>query len=140
MNTHSIWQEKQNKPTLVVNDLSSCLQSGISDDVIYGSLLRRGIFKWMACRRDIIKTKIQLRHAVTFSNEMIHAYRSLPVLSQTEKFDMIRAAKINYWRGYLKGVQFAYMCLVAICHSDRWRAPDNDTKAIKWLEGKNGKN
>lgn len=134
MNKHNIWQMRQNRPSLVVEDLEQYAPK----EVVYESLLKRGVFKWMACRRDIIKTKNKLRAAVNFANEMIHCYRMLPLKDNDPKFERVKAGKIAYWRGYLKGVQFAYMCIRAICHSERWRAPDNDKKAMKWLEGRNG--
>ena len=63
----TIWMERQNKPSLVVRDLEPLLAPGVRRSVIYESLLRRGVFKWLAVRRDLIRLKNLWKTRVTES-------------------------------------------------------------------------
>ena len=53
---NNIWEFAQNKPTLIVNDIIEKYPE-VNPDFIYDILLKRGVFKWLAVRRDIIKLK-----------------------------------------------------------------------------------
>ena len=114
MNHKTIWNEEQNKPTLVVRDLSSF----VSPDIVYESLLRRGVFKWLSVRRDLIKIKNVWKSRVT---ESIKVQKSCT------------NHKAEYWRGYRKAVEECRAEVRQMCHSDRWRAPDFDREANNWL-------
>jgi len=107
----TIWNFAQNKPSLVVKDITEKYPE-IDPDFIYEVLLRRGIFKWLAVRRDLIKLKDKWKGEITELNRK---------KSQTEK-------------GYYKGLLKCRKEIRMLCHSDRWRAPDFDSKAIKFLE------
>lgn len=121
MNEKSIWNEAQNKPSLVVDDLEHYLGplSCHPRDFIYEVLLRRGVFKWFAVRRGIIKLKDKWKKEISQSidNQKEHPY----------------SATWHYWKGYRKAKEECRAEIRALCHSDRWQAPDNDSRAKKWL-------
>lgn len=116
MDRNSIWIEEQNKPTLVVRDLAEW----VDPDVVYASLLRRGVFKWLTARRQIIKLKNVWRDRVTAS-----------IAEQRETSDRDRR---SWLRGYRAGVEECRREVREICHGPRWQAPDIDRAAIRWLE------
>lgn len=114
MNKKTIWNRKQNKPSLIVGDLAAYIPSNI----IYESLLGRGVFKWFSARRKIIKLKEK------WKKKIIDSYQK-----QTEaKFH-----KVWYWRGYRKALTECRAEVRQICHGERWEAPDIDRKANLWL-------
>jgi hypothetical protein len=115
LNRDTIWNFAQNKPSLIVKDL----QGYAPPNVIYRSLLQRGVFKWLAVRRDIIKLKEKWKARLRY----IHgAWR---VASGYEK---------AYLKGYRAALEDCRKEVSALCHSDRWRAPDFDSRANRWLE------
>lgn len=110
----NIWQEKQNKPTLIVQDLVAL---GVDENKAYEILLRRGAFKWFAVREAIILLKNEMKAEIT----AIQKERS------RNKFDQKlrgRSLAITKYRNALR----------ALCHSDRWQCPKRDKKAQRWLE------
>lgn len=135
MDANSIWQVAQNRPSQVVDDLAAYVNA----DVVYETLLKRGIFKWLAVRRTLITTKNIWRDRVTRSIERQrklmedqHALRS-----STSRFDQKLRAKMLRQaaeeRGYRRGIEQCRAEVRAMCHSARWQAPDNDRAAQKWL-------
>ena len=58
----------QNKPTLVVKDIIEKYPN-IDTDFIYEVLLKRGVFKWLAVRRKLIKLKDVWKTEVRKLNE-----------------------------------------------------------------------
>lgn len=120
MNPHDVNNARQNKPTLIARDLLEFIPA----DVAYACLLRRGVFKWFAVRRDLIRLKDAWRDRVTL------------VLG------LVRDAKKNrdyyqriYYKGYLKALEKCRAEIRALCHSPRWRVQDNDREAKKFLAG-----
>ena len=125
MNSKTIWNERQNKPTLVVRDICNHLwvESGVVfahlESDIYEILLRRGVFKWLFVRRQIIKLKNAWRDRLTV------CYNQPKTTS---------AYDTGYKRGYQKALEECRAEVRALCHSDRWVCPDNDSQANKWLD------
>ena len=119
MNPKSIWNIRQNKPSYVVRDLAEYAP----EDVIYDSLLKRGVFKWFAVRRDLIKLKDVWKKKVTIT-----------IASQkfAKEFDMHHTA--HWLAGYRKAIEDCRKDVRRLCHSERWRAPDNDNLAKYYLE------
>lgn len=117
----TIWMERQNKPSLVVKDLAPLLAPGVSRNAIYESLLRRGVFKWLAVRRDLIRLKNLWKTRVT---ESIARQKADPAVRSRD-----------YERGYRDCLQVCRAEIRALCHSPRWQAPDHDPQAVRWLEG-----
>lgn len=119
LNRANIWNWAQNKPTLVARDME---EHGVPKEVTYAILLARGVFKWLACRRDLIRVKDVWKRKIT------------------KTIDNIRTSKVTrsrdrlYWyRGYLKALEECRADVREICHSDRWQAPDSDREAQKFL-------
>ena len=52
----NIWNFAQNKPSLIVEDIAKEYPN-IDQDFIYEVLLKRGVFKWLSVRRELIKLK-----------------------------------------------------------------------------------
>lgn len=115
-----IWQQAQNKPTLVVRDLADYAPA----DVVYESLLRRGVFKWLSVRRDLIALKDAWKAIVTQTISTLHAAKSTPH----------NTYEVAYWRGYLRAYEECRAQVRGLCHSERWRAPDCDAGAQAWLD------
>lgn len=116
---HLIWTFKQNKPSLIVDDLKQKYPN-IDEDFIYGVLMKRGVFKWLNVRRNLIKLKDEMKKEITNNLKL-----------QTEKKCFIR-------KGYLKALVFYREKIRELCHSDRWAKIDIDKRANNWVE-KNGK-
>ena len=120
LNPRDIWCIRQNKPTLIVRDLAAY---GVPADVAYGILLGRGVFKWLAVRRDLIKLKNTWKERVTATITRIHEAK--------REHNQVELA---YQRGYLKAYEECRAEVRGLCHSDRFRAPDFDGGAQEFLE------
>ena len=81
---------EQNKPCLIASDLAAL---GIPRDTTYSILLGRGVFKWLAVRRDLIRLKNLWRSHITIIIATIKAAK--------EEGD-------EYHHAYLKGYLKAY--------------------------------
>ena len=114
----NIWQFTQNKPTLVARDLEQFVPA----DVIYAALLRRGVFKWLAVRRDLIRLKD------SWKREIIVTLAEIRRAKATGDRDALHRA-----RGRLEAIVSCRESVRSLCHSDRWQCPDHDSKAREWL-------
>jgi hypothetical protein len=124
----NIWNCRQNKPTHIVRDLLPHIAGAgpgqwRGADLIYRVLLSRGVFKWLAVRRDLIRLKNQWKERLKLADE------SNVYLRRTG--NGYRAA---YMKGYRQALRECRTEVRALCHSDRWQAPDNDRTAQRWLE------
>ncbi len=117
MDAKSIWSWAQNKPALIAADLED---HGVAREVTMLILLQRGVFKWFAVRRDLIRLK--------------NAWRDRLTACYQEAGGLPRHAPHLVWlAGYTAALQEARAALRGLCHSERWRAPDNDRAAQKFL-------
>ena len=116
LNSKSINHHKQNRPSLIAEDLS---RFGIAPEYVYTSLLRRGVFKWFKARREVIRLKNALKDKIRMSIDEQKATHS--------------GARKQYIRGYRKALEECRKELRLICHQPRWVAPDWDTGAKKFL-------
>lgn len=117
----NIWSFAQNKPSLVARDLLRI--AGVPIDITYRVLVARGVFKWLAVRRDLIKLKNVWRDEIT---------RCLSDLSSAKaRGDGFTAARL---RGRIEALNSCRQAVRSLCHSERWRAPDFDRDAQRWLE------
>lgn len=107
----TIWNFAQNKPSLVVRDIITKYPD-VDPNFIYEVLLKRGIFKWLSVRRNLIKLK----------NEWKDEIRDLNYKKTPEE------------KGYYKALIKCRRRIRQLCHSDRWVAPDFDRKATKFLQ------
>lgn len=148
----NIWKEKQNKPTLIVQDILSETRP-LTADVLYEVLLRRGVFKWFAVRRDLIQLKntwkhriIELQHFIrdvkfecSKLNQQLHAAEDRGS-HQTAIFLRIALNKthkmLHQAKGELRALESCRASVRALCHSPRWRAPEFDKAAVAWLQRK----
>ena len=115
----NIWGFKQNKPTLIVKDLIGV----VKPNIVYKILLKRGVFKWFAVRRKLIKCKNIWKEEIKKTNEA--------------KIE----AKLNgnyklycELKGYQKALEHCRKDIRKLCHSDRFVAPDFDYDARTFLE------
>lgn len=120
LNPRNIWEIRQNKPSLIVRDLAAY---DVPASVAYGILLGRGVFKWLAVRRDLIKLKNVWKGRVTTTIAKIHEAK--------REHDQVELA---WQRGYLKAHEECRAEVRALCHSERFRAPDLDRGAQEFLE------
>ena len=109
-NKKTIWCFKQNKPSLVVEDIVAKYPN-VDPDFIYQVLLQRGVFKWLSVRRDLIKLKNTMR----------------------KKISKLNRKKTLEERGYYKALLNTRASIRKLCHSERWVAPDYDRKANEYL-------
>ena len=119
LNPSDIWGIRQNKPTLIAQDLQAY---GVPRKVTYSVLLGRGVFKWLAVRRDLIKLKNVWKARITGT---IAAIREAKAARDKEQW--------AYYRGYLRAYEEARAEVRALCHSERFRAPDFDSGAQRFL-------
>lgn len=110
MTPQTIWNFKQNKPTLIVRDIREKYPQ-IPEDFIYEILLKRGVFKWLAVRRNLIKLKDEWKNTIRELNRK----------------------KTPEEKGFLKALERCRKQVRALCHSERWQAPDFDRKASEYL-------
>jgi len=110
-----IWNIEQNKPSLVAKDL---LAFGVPPKVTHDILLARGVYKWLSVRRQIIKLKNVWKCRITETLERLR-------VAKREHNDY----EVGYLRGYLKAHEECRAEVRALCHSDRWQAPDFDRHA-----------
>lgn len=116
----NIWHYKQAKLSLIAKDLEVY---GVSEDISYKILMARGVFKWFAVRRHIIKLKNRWKDRIRrILNQVIVAKKNRNIV------------KYHFWKGYLKGYEECRADIRVLCHSDRWVVPDNDQKAISWFK------
>ena len=116
---NGIWNIEQNKPSLIARDLE---RLGVPQEISHAILLARGVYKWLAVRRDLIKLKNTWRDRIT---------ATLYNIRQAKRPD--NTYELAYLRGYLKALEECRAEVRALCHSDRWRAPDFDRDAIAFL-------
>lgn len=125
INKKLIWQAKQNKPSYIVKDLTNLLHHWRIPNlswIIYFILLQRGVFKWLAVRRRLIKLKIAWRDKTSETIEEI---------KQVKKER--NSTRLLWLRGYLRALEECRKEVRDLCHSSRWQAPDNDKKAQEFL-------
>jgi len=115
----NIWSFAQNKPTLIVKDLSPY----IHPDFVFEVLLKRGVFKWLAVRRDLIKLKDAWKNEI----KQVHIEKANAKAARDFR-------RYNELKGYQKALERCRKDVRALCHSERWRAPDFDKHANWYLE------
>lgn len=111
----NIWNWRQNKPSYVASDLNTL--AGVPRELTYKVLLARGVFKWLSVRRGLIKLKDLWKE------------RERETLKRIKERE-----RMEYHRGYLRGVQECRKEVRGLCHSERWVAPDYDREAVRFLE------
>lgn len=147
MDSKTIWNEKQNKPSLIVEDIEALSYNNLSPltrDNVYETLLRRGAFKAFFVRREAITLKHGMKKKVASLQLEIARYRAmrpeafLKGKSPRRSYFRGRKEEIDKRRGALKMLEDIVRRLDAILKCQRWIAPDNDRVALKWLSDRVG--
>lgn len=112
----NVWQFAQNKPSLIVGDFARLFGVPIVDSMRI--LAARGVCKWLAARRDIIRAKDRWRAQITETLEEIRDAKKAG--------DRDRLMRL---RGKLEALNACRQEIRRICHSERWRIPDHDRLA-----------
>ena len=105
----NLWQYKQNRPILIARDLE---EYGVPKEVTMEILLKRGVFKWLAVRRELIKLKNRWKDEIRALNRR----------------------KTEREKGYLEALIKCREEIRKLCHSERLQAPDNDRHAIGFIK------
>lgn len=117
----NIDQYKQNSVYLIARDFEE--HFNIPQQEAFKILMARGVFKWFAVRRNLIKLKDSWKERVTLIIKIIKASKKLRDFRS-----------LYYYRGYLKGYEDARKEVRALCHSSRWQASDKDEKSLLYME------
>ena len=110
MNKKILWSIKQNKPSLIVEDIVTKYPN-VDPCFIYLTLLKRGIFKWLAVRQQLIRIKEEWK----------------------EEIKKLQYRKPVRKRGYLEALEKCRAEIRRILKTDRWQVPDNDSRAKTFL-------
>jgi hypothetical protein len=107
---------------------------GVPHGGTFKILLRRGVFKWLAVRRDLIRLKNTWRARVTATIDEIRVTKRNIAGAYSRPILMDGIKRLYWLRGYLEALEDCRAEIRALCHSERWQAPDNDRHAVEWLE------
>lgn len=129
MTPKSIWLMAQNRPTLIARDLKE--RFDVPVDATYGVLLARGVFKWFSVRRDLIRLKNTWKGRERMALALISKCKDRLRSGEAER---TTSRDLIWARGYLAAIQECRREVRALCHSERWQAPDNDEAAQRWLK------
>lgn len=110
---------RQNKPSLIAADLEAAFS--VPREASYAILMARGVFKWLAVRRDLIALKNLWRNEIT---------RNLELLREAKRIG--DRAAVGRLRGEIAALTRCRQQVRALCHSGRWRAPAFDGPACVW--------
>lgn len=114
----NIWEFRQNKPSRICRALS---YFGVPPKVTAQILMAHGVYKWFAVRRDLIRLKnkwkkeISIRY-VEIKDTSRGSYRHAQLLGEISSLEKCRKE------------------VSSLCHSERWRSPDHDPKAMRLLQ------
>lgn len=117
-----IWEYAQNRVGLICHDLWRLY--GVPKRATARILMMRGVYKWLAARRDLIRLKNQWRDELTVAYQAI---ASREVKRGTPEYHRLR--------GRIVTLETCRAAIRAICHSERWRCPLGEPKAMRLLEG-----
>lgn len=131
VNKGNIWTYKQNKPSLIVNDFYQLF--GVPPEYTAKILLARGVAKWFAVRRNLIRLKNQLADSVRYFNE-----NKVPRYVRNQKGDWEPNPRYWYQRGAREAMESVRKEIRLMCHSDRWQGPDFDEKFRRMMEELDG--
>lgn len=117
---NNIWCYEQNRPILIARDLNN--HYGIPITSTLRILMARGVFKWLANRRHLIKLKDSIR-------------KQLSELQSNQR----QLKKTNYClyletKGRIKALTEIRAEIRKICHSERWQFVDIDKTSQRIME------
>ena len=131
---HNINQYKQNKISLVVKDL----EYYVPEEIIRKVMLKRGINKWLYCRKKFIELKTDLKFEVV---KILEEMKYVKALKKDISLKLGRSTtdshKVELKRrlyklckhydklvGQLKATSEIKEQIRAICHLSRWQFPE----------------
>jgi len=115
----NIWNYKQNHTKLIIRDLE---YYGVPPEITANILMARGVYKWFACRKDIIQLKNDIKKRI----REIHQQRE--TIAGTVEW--------HTKKGELKALESVRKSIREICHSQRWRfQDDHETNYLVTLKG-----
>ena len=129
VNPGNVWQYRQNKPIHVARDLHRIF--GVPIKATLKILMARGVCKWLAVRRDLIRVKNVWKAEIT--DTLIKIKMKKVILKETHKDNNRAHCELWYLRGYLKAMEICRADIRAMCHSERWRFPDHDSASRKLI-------
>ena len=118
-------------------------------EALYEILLKRGVFKWLAVRRDLITYKNTLKREIfQFNHEVENG--SLPRRIKVKGGCKFRLSFGKFlmeplWidnpeylerKGRIKALIEVRKEIRKMCHSHRWRVQENDREASLWMDAK----
>jgi len=125
--------ERQNKVTYVVKDICDRYPE-VDPDFVYDVLLRRGVFKWLAVRRDLIKLKLEWQGQVRTIQLALRAFKLMDRMKEEHATNFKERRLMHKLRGRLSRLEECRKQLKDLCHSSRRQAPDHDFEAQRWLK------
>lgn len=117
---NNIWEYNQNRPILIARDLN--YYYGIPIESSLKILMARGIFKWFANRRQLIKLKDNIKRELT---DLQDNQKSL----KRSNYELFLQNK-----GRIKVLTEVRAEIRKICHSQRWQFVDIDETSKKRME------
>jgi len=126
----NIWTYRQNRPSLIAKDLAELYGIDRKESLLI--LMARGVFKWFAVRRDIIRLKNKMKVSVRKAQEDIVDYKYILRHLPKDLTSEIRSAVKNlyYTKGYLRAKEEDRAALRKLCHSERWQCPPRDIEIM----------
>lgn len=122
---------RQNKLHHIVADLAYRV---CNENKIYEVLLGRGVFKWFAVRRDLIRLKNRWKEEIIRISNILTDTKIEQYYDGDGHVDYANYMKDKYYfKGYRAALEECRRDIRALCHSDRWQSPDNDQEASRWL-------
>jgi flagellar motility protein MotE (MotC chaperone) len=141
----NIWQYRQNKPSRIARDLKDIC--GVPYEISMRILMARGVFKWLAVRRDLIKLKNVWRNEITELHRCLRHTRqfqknSRERIKSAADYQTVKAEQ-RYQRSLkeleirtserIKTLEHCRAQVRALCHSERWRDVDFDRHTSLWM-------
>ena len=123
VSSENVWNFPQNKPSLITRDFLELY--GIPQLDSARILMARGVFKWFAGRRKLLKLKEKIKV------ELKQRYGE----SEAFKKDPLATPKDFYMnKGAVKALERVLKEISEIGHAPRWDVQDNDrrSKELKW--------
>lgn len=125
----NIWEYTQNKPSLIANDMEQLFN--VPKLATLKILMARGVFKWLSVRRELIKIKNIWKNKIVKLNNEIKILKSFV---KNNPDNPVKQYSYGYAKGYKKALEDCRKEIRKMCHSERWRTPDFDQKALKIIE------
>ena len=122
VNPNNIWSYKQNKPSLIAMDMAEIYN--VPFEGTLKILMARGVFKWLAVRRDLIRLKNDWKGHIRFCQDDIKVWKDKLNNDNLLKEERIYQYNYGYTRGKLEAYTKCRNEVRTLCHGERWTVPD----------------